>query len=94
MQHPWQRRQDTLVTASFSGSNMEGVFFSIVVDSCPENHLLVETNVLLTREKCFQIENRIKDLMKRLCSHIEECNGNLGEGACRGRMALQFRLCS
>lgn len=35
----------------------------------------------------------MKDLMKRLCSHIEGCNGNLGEGACRGRMALQFRLC-
>lgn len=34
----------------------------------------------------------MKDLMKRLCSHLEGCNGNLGEGACRGRMALQFRL--
>lgn len=32
--------------------------------------------------------------MKRLCSHTEECNENLGEGACRGRMALQFRLCA
>lgn len=31
--------------------------------------------------------------MKGLCSHIEECNGNLGEGTCRGRMALQFRFC-
>lgn len=35
----------------------------------------------------------MKDLMKGLCSHIEECDGDLGEGACRGRMALQFRLC-
>lgn len=35
----------------------------------------------------------MKDLMKRLCFHIEECNGNFGEGACGGRMALQFRLC-
>lgn len=35
----------------------------------------------------------MKDLMGGLCSHIEECNGNLGEGASRGRMALQFGLC-
>lgn len=50
MWHPQQRRQDALVTASVSGSSMEG-FFSAVIDSCPENHLLVETNVLVTREK-------------------------------------------
>lgn len=52
MQHPWQSKQDTLVTASFSGSSMEG-FLSAVIDSCPENHLLVETNVLVTREEMF-----------------------------------------
>lgn len=49
MQHPQQRRQDALVTASVSGSSMEG--FTAVIDSCPENHLLVETNVLVAREK-------------------------------------------
>lgn len=66
-----------------------GCYFSVFIDSCPENHLLAETNVLLTRgKKCFQTESRMKDLMKRLFSHTKECNENLGEGACRGRMAF------